>query len=151
MLWQLNCARCPEQNNRKKGVPMIDPKIKQSILTMRQHGATFAEIAGILSISPNTVKSICRRNDVRISSLDKTDAGVCKNCGQPLIQIPGKKEKTFCSNHCRSAWWNKNRSRKPYRLTCYCCGKEFIGFGNRKKKYCGQECYRLSRSARDVP
>lgn len=130
---------------------MTEPNIKQTILTMRQQGVTFAEIASLLSLSPNTVKSICRRNGVQAAPPEKTDVTVCKHCGKPLVQIPGKKPKTFCSTECRTKWWNKTRSRKPYRLICYCCGKEFISFGNRKKKYCGRECYRLSRYDREIP
>ena len=123
---------------------------KQSILTMRQQGESFAEIAKLLSLSPNTVKSICHRSGIQAAAVPKPDSNACKNCGNPLLQIPGKKQKTFCSVHCRTAWWNKTRSRKPYRLTCYCCGKEFISFGNRKKKFCSRECYRISRYSKDV-
>lgn len=130
---------------------MIEVKTRESILMLRQQGEPFTEIAKLLSLSPNTVKSICHRSGIHILPAEKTDPHVCKNCGQPLIQIPGKKQKTFCSTECRSAWWNKIRSRKPYRLTCYCCGKEFIGFGNRRKKYCGRECYRLSRYGKGLP
>lgn len=137
--------------NPLEGGGMMNQNIKHSILAMRQQGASFTEIAGLLSLSPNTVKSICHRSGIQIVRNGKTDSNICKNCGKPLTQISGKKKKTFCSTHCRTAWWNKNRIRKPYRLICYCCGKEFISFGNRKKKYCSPECYRLSRCSKDVP
>ncbi len=130
---------------------MIKPETKKSIFILRQQGESFTEIAKLLSLSPNTVKSICHRSNIHTLPAEEADSHVCKNCGQPLIQIPGKKQKTFCSTECRSAWWNKTRSRKPYRLTCYCCGKEFISFGNRRKKYCGRECYRLSRYGEGLP
>lgn len=130
---------------------MIEAKTKQTILMLRQQGESFTEIAKLLSLSPNTVKSICHRSNIHTLPAEETDSHVCKNCGGPLLQIPGKKQKTFCSTECRTAWWNKTRSRKPYRLTCYCCGKEFISFGNRRKKYCGRECYRLSRYGEGLP
>lgn len=129
---------------------MINPETKQAIITLRQQGETFAEIGKLLSLSPNTVKSICHRNGIPAGDT-AADSDVCKNCRKPLIQIPGKKEKTFCSTHCRTAWWNKTRSRKPYRLTCYCCGREFISFGNRKKKFCSPECYRVGRYGKGLP
>lgn len=124
---------------------MTDNKTKESILTMRREGMSFTEIAGFLSLSPNTVKSICYRSRIQALPAGQENPHVCRNCGKPLVQVPGRKQKTFCSTYCRSAWWNKTRSRKPYRLTCYCCGKEFISFGNKKKKYCSQECRRISR------
>lgn len=130
---------------------MIEAKTKQSILMLRQQGESFTEIAKLLSLSPNTVKSICHRSSIHTLPAEKIDLYVCKNCGKPLIQMPGKKQKSFCSTGCRTAWWNKTRSRKPYRLTCYCCGKEFISFGNRRKKFCSRECYRLSRYSKNVP
>lgn len=130
---------------------MIEAKTKQSILMLRQQGESFTEIAKLLSLSPNTVKSICHRNNVQAVHSGETDSNICKNCGKPLVQIPGKKQKAFCSTECRTAWWNRIRRRKPYRLVCYCCGKEFVSFGNRKKKFCSQECYRISRYGRDVP
>lgn len=129
---------------------MIEAKTKQSILMLRQQGESFTEIAKLLSLSPNTVKSICHRSNIHTLPAEETDSHVCKNCGRPLLQIPGKKQKTFCSTECRTAWWNKTRSRKPYRLTCYCCGKEFISFGNKKKKFCSRECRRLSRYGEDT-
>ena len=129
---------------------MIEPETRQLIITLRQQGESFTEIAELLSLSSNTVKSICRRSGIQAMAPNKTDPDVCKNCGSPLIQTPGKKQKAFCSSACRSAWWNKNRRRKPYRLACYCCGKEFISFGNRKKKFCSRECCRLSRYGKDI-
>ncbi len=73
---------------------------KQTIANLRLQGLTYAEIAIVTELSPNTIKSFCRR-------------------------------------------------RHPYRLVCYCCGKEFISFGNKKKKFCSREFTgsRKSRSA----
>lgn len=130
---------------------MIKPEIKELIVLLRQQGESFTEIATLLSLSPNTVKSICRRSGIQAMAIGQNDSHTCKNCGKPLSQIPGKKQKTFCSTQCRTAWWNKTRSRKPYGLICYCCGKEFISFGNRKKKYCSRECYRRSRYGEGLP
>lgn len=130
---------------------MTDRKIKQSIFIMRQQGASFTEIADSLLLSPNTVKSICYRNNVQTLPLAGTESDVCRNCGRPLEQLSRAKQKKFCCNQCRYTWWNQFRSRKPYRLICYCCGKEFISFGNKKKKFCGRECYRLSRYGEGLP
>ena len=130
---------------------MTDSKTRQAILKMREDGTSYAEIADFFSLSPNTVKSICYRNSIQTSSGSCHEAGLCKNCGKPLTQIHGGGHKLFCSNQCRYQWWNHFRSRKPYRLTCYYCGKDFISFGNRKKKFCGRECYRLSRYGEGLP
>lgn len=124
---------------------MTDNKTRESILTMRREGMPFAEIADFLSLSQNTVKSICYRNGVHVRHAEDDRSDVCRNCGKPLQQPSHAKKKIFCSSQCRYQWWNHYRSRKPYRLTCYCCGQEFISFGNKKKKYCSRECCRTSR------
>ena len=129
---------------------MIKPETRESIILLRQQGESFTEIGKALSLSPNTVKSICRRGGIKAEAVPDLDPDRCKNCGEPLPQIPGKKRKTFCSARCRTAWWNKTRSRRPYRLACHCCGREFISFGNRKKNYCSQECRRTGRYGKTV-
>lgn len=129
---------------------MIKPEAKNIILTLRQQGESFADIAKLLSLSPNTVKSICYRSNIQTIPAECSDTDVCKNCGKQLVQTPGKKKKTFCSSECRTKWWNKTRKRKPYHLICYHCGKEFVSFGNRKKKFCSQECYRQSRHSEEI-
>lgn len=130
---------------------MTDSKTKQAILKMREDGMPLVEIASFFSLPTNTVKSICYRGNVRTSLASSQESGCCQNCGAPLSQDASHRKKIFCCNQCRYDWWNRSRSRKPYRLTCYYCGKEFISFGNRKKKFCGRECYRLSRYGEGLP
>lgn len=129
---------------------MTDNKTKESILTMRREGMSFTEIAGFLSLSPNTVKSICYRSRVQALPVEDDRPSTCKNCGRPLQQVSASRKKIFCSSQCRYSWWNHYRSRRPYRLTCYCCGREFISFGNKKKKYCSRECCQASRYGEGV-
>lgn len=130
---------------------MIPDIQKAAILSMRQQRASYSEIAEQLLLSPNTVKSICRRSGVKVEQSAERLADVCKTCGKPLQQIPGSRKKTFCSDKCRYLWWNCKRRRRPYRLTCSRCGKQFISYGNRKRKYCGQDCYILNRYGEGVP
>lgn len=124
---------------------MTNPKTRQAILEMREGGVPYAQIAGFFSLSPNTVKSICRRSNARVLQGSGQEPGHCKNCGRPIQQPAGSRKRIFCCDRCRYEWWNRARSRRPYRLTCYCCGKEFVSFGNKKKKFCSRECSRLSR------
>lgn len=130
---------------------MITNHQKHSILQMRRGGMTFAEIGEALDLSSNTVKSVCRRNTLKEQQDGHLPGTVCKNCGEPLKQTPGARRKVFCSNHCRYEWWNRTRAKKPYLLTCYHCGKQFTSYGNRKRKFCGRECYLLSRYGEGLP
>lgn len=130
---------------------MISEVQKEAILTMRQQGCSYSAIAERLLLSPNTVKSICRRGGVRVLPPEKSTLDICKNCGAPLHQNTGGRKKTFCSNECRYAWWNRSRSKQPYQLTCFYCDKQFISFGNKHRKFCGRECYILSRYGEGLP
>ena len=130
---------------------MITNYQKHFILQMRRGGMTFAEIGEALGLSSNTVKSVCRRNTLKEQQDGHLPGTVCKNCGEPLKQTPGARRKVFCDNHCRYEWWNRTRAKKPYLLTCYHCGKQFTSYGNRKRKFCGRECYLLSRYGEGLP
>lgn len=55
----------------------------------------------------------------------------------------------FCSDNCRTAWWNahpeKVNRRAVYHFTCAHCGKPFTAYGNAKRKYCSHACYIADR------
>lgn len=130
---------------------MIPVKEKEAVLTMYRQGQKYKEIADLLLLSPNTVKSICRRSGIKPLTSGEADPGKCRNCGLPLSHAAGARQKLFCSDRCRYAWWNKKRGLMPYRLTCSCCGQEFISYGNKKRKFCGRECYLRSRYGEGLP
>jgi len=127
---------------------------KQRIQAMRGDGDSYAKIAAALNISENTVKSYCKRNNLggRAGCLPPTiedPTGVCKRCGKPVAQIPGRKPRKFCSASCRSAWWaahpDQIRQKALYGFTCPSCGKAFTAYGNAKRKYCSHACYIAAR------
>lgn len=126
---------------------------KQEIETlnlMRSHGKSAADIAIALGLSVNTVRSYIRRHPPK----DAVQVG-CRRCGKPVMQVKGRKAKYFCSDRCRNAWWNahpeKVQRKAYYRLTCQFCGKEFVSYGNKNRKYCSRLCYADARRSRSVP
>lgn len=123
---------------------------KTKISELRAEGCGYGTIAQRLGMSPNTVKSFCRRNKAELER--QIPAGVperhsypCKNCGKPVQQTPHRKRKMFCSDHCRNTWWNSHleqvQRKAIYEFTCPCCGKQFTVYGNKNRKYCSHECY----------
>ena len=102
---------------------------KKQIENIRQLKATnhsYAEIAKILSIPINSVKSICRRNGFTVDpehqnrAKEKTAAPVqeqlivCEYCGKLMNNLWHRKGKRFCSDRCRYDYWNREK-----RLTHY--------------------------------
>lgn len=118
---------------------------KKKIDEMRTQGCSYMEIAQRLSLSVNTVKSYCRRN--QLSADDRTKAPVCKQCGLPLIIIKKKRPKLFCSDKCRMVWWtshNMKKAKTVYNGICNYCSKPYISYG-RTQKYCSHQCYIAER------
>jgi endogenous inhibitor of DNA gyrase (YacG/DUF329 family) len=123
---------------------------KNNILTLRGQGLTYWQIGDRLGLSPNTVKSFCRRAEAQKAA--------CRNCGRPLIQVRRQKPKTFCCAYCREDWWKRHRGQMKrkafYRIQCAHCGKRFDSYGNRHRKYCCHRCYiqaRFGNSTGGVP
>lgn len=116
---------------------------KTSIRNMREDGRGYAEIAGSLGLSKNTVKSFCQRNGL---GSKKQDNG-CLYCGKPLKQTPHKRKRKFCSSACRMRWWNTHRdegAKTRNERICPTCGKAFTAT-EKRTKYCSMDCYQKGR------
>jgi len=124
---------------------------KQQITALRRQGYGYSKIAQTLSISENTVKSYCRRNGLSSDALNNTVD--CKQCGKPIIIKEKCKPRQFCSDRCRSQWWNNHHhqslSKTTYRFVCQKCGLPFESNGNKSRKYCSHECYIATRFGKE--
>lgn len=123
---------------RKGNNAMMTQIQKAEILNLRKQNFSYSQIGKKLSLSPNTVKSVCQR---AIKSPGKN--GLCLNCGEPIFVNPKAKPRQFCSDSCRIAHWRKSNGKKgtEYHLICLHCGSEFVTFGNKRQKYCSHKCY----------
>ena len=73
---------------------------RQKITNLRAAGNGYKKISKLLCLSENTVKSFCqRRNLGRVVVNLTAEVAVCKCCGKPVPQNPGRKQKKFCSEH----------------------------------------------------
>lgn len=87
----------------------------QAIQTLRKENYSYASIAQALDMNINTVKSICRRSgfiphDIpRKTKAEKQNLHICKNCGTPIENPWNRAEKQFCSDKCRTIYWNNHR------------------------------------------
>lgn len=117
--------------------------IQNQIKNLALKGYGYKRIADILDLSPNTVKSHLRRHP------PTEGVSVCQQCGKPIEQNPGRKEKKFSSDKCRMAYWNSHQDevnkQAYYTLLCQHCGKEFVSYGNKNRKYCCRDCYAAAR------
>ena len=118
-------------------------ELKETIIKLKGKGLGYKAISKETGVSWDTVKSIIKREKA------KESLGTCKCCGMVLKQTPGHRQKTFCSDFCRLKWWNSHpeqRNRRTfYELKCLSCGRTFMSYGNKERKYCCKECYEKSR------
>lgn len=80
---------------------------QERILELQDAGLGYKKIAAELGISVNTVKSFCQRQ--RLKMYD----AFCLQCGNPIQQPPRVRKKKFCSDKCRSMWWNRHPGATP--------------------------------------
>ena len=131
---------------------------KAVVESLRSQGLGYKRIAAQTGISANTVKSYLRKNAfapveqtapaiIPEPTMETATNGqfICRCCGKPVAQNPGRKEKKFCSDTCRTRWWNSHldlvKRKAIYHFTCPTCGREFTAYGNAHRKYCSHSCY----------
>ena len=117
---------------------------KTAIAAYRRNGCGYKKIGQLLGVSENTVKTYCRRNGLGGTvAQSKINGILCRNCGEPVMQIAGKKQKKFCSDACRIKWWNHHTRLRKKNTVCAHCGKSF--HGRHGQKYCSHACYVAER------
>ncbi len=122
-------------------------KEKNCIRQMRSEGLSYSQIARQTGLSENTIKTFVRRENLQNSNEEINTT--CKHCGKELKQSRGHRQKKFCSDKCRFAWWKSSEaelsSDSPYFFKCKNCGKEFKCYGKKGRKYCSYDCYIVDR------
>lgn len=79
---------------------MMDRNVQRELERMYRDGYGPTAIAYELDISVNTIKSYIRRHP------SMKNASHCIYCGKVISQAKGRKVKKFCSDRCRSQYWN---------------------------------------------
>ena len=131
---------------------------REQIITLRAAGQSYARIADALNLSVNSVKSFCRRNALSSGAVNpvgqtagetKQNAASCEQCGQPIFQTSGRKHKRFCSDTCRTAWWNAHRTqvrrKTVHTFCCARCGMQFSRYGVTRRSFCSRSCASAAR------
>ena len=110
------------------------------ILHYREQHMTYRQIGEKLGLSPDTVKTFCRRNTPQEDRTEASASSQCRNCGAPVHPLPGRRERLFCSPACRTAYWRKHNLLGKDPRYCAGCGALLTG-GSASRKYCSHACY----------
>lgn len=128
---------------------------KKQIRGFRAAGKGYKRISTALDIPVGTVKSFCRRDEAdtpaitgwdATESTDASEKPACLRCGKPVVRIPGRKKRRFCSEACRVAYWRTQARSDSEQILCAGCGKPLCGL-DRHRKFCSHACYIHSRFA----
>lgn len=91
---------------------------KSTIENLRAENYSYARIAEILGLSPDTVKSYCLRHKIatpaipRKTKAEKASLMICRWCGKPITNPWNRKVKHFCSDACRTKYQNERKRLK---------------------------------------
>ena len=113
---------------------------KTLILYYREQHMTYRQIGEKLGLSPDTVKTFCRRTTPQEDRTEASASSQCRNCGAPVHPLPGRRERLFCSPACRTAYWRKHNLLGKDPRYCAGCGALLTG-GSASRKYCSHACY----------
>ena len=110
------------------------------ILHYREQHMTYRQIGEKLGLSPDTVKTFCRRNTPQEDRTEASASSQCRNCGAPVHPLPGRRKRLFCCPACRTAYWRKHNLLGKDPRYCAGCGALLTG-GSASRKYCSHACY----------
>ena len=121
----------------------------KQVQTLRESGYSYSEIATVLGVPKNSIKSYCNRFGIRLGSgapPDDVDSALrCRQCGLVIEKKRSAAIKRFCSSECRMRWWNAHRDRATSKVAqptaCANCGKAFRSYVSENRKYCSHQCY----------
>jgi len=126
---------------------------KEKIRYFRGEGLGYKAIASRLALSVDAVKGFCRRNNLDGEAAENAD-NACRQCGAALVKS-GARQKKFCSDLCRSAWWSAHaylyNHKNENERVCMYCGRVFNSFQSKGRKYCGRPCYIAARFGGERP
>ena len=137
-------------------VTVTDFQARQ-IREQRLKGCGYKAIASAVGLSRDLVRNYCRSNgldghaDALATDEQVHQGGHCPNCGKPLTQPRTGRKRKFCSDACRRSWWAAHPTTLQksecalYQMTCACCGKAFIAYGNQNRRFCSRACYIQNR------
>lgn len=127
-------------------------ELKDKINELHSSGLGYRRIAKALNIPVGTVNTYFARLKRPVKKPDT----FCRYCGLKLKQRRGHRQKTFCDDACRRAWWkehpNEHTNLKAfYPRTCEFCGKKYLSYGNNHRRFCCRECYRKALRGEKKP
>lgn len=135
----------------------------EQIENLRKQGVGYRSIGTIVGLSRDIVRNYCKSkgldgyaSDITVNIQEQMALGkACWCCGKPIAQTRTGRPRKFCSDRCRRTWWaahpeaGNHKAEATYHMTCAYCGKPFISYGNKNRKYCSHPCYIRDRFWRE--
>lgn len=114
---------------------------KAEVTKLRKEGLGYLKISKLTGISRDTIKSYCQKTE----RPKNKETAKCEYCGNKITKS-NRPAKRFCSDKCRSKWWNAHADKQMnFSAVCPVCGHEFLMHRRNEKKYCSRGCYIAAR------
>jgi len=121
------------------------------IQEMRAAGIGYRVIAQELNLTRDAVRYYCKVHGLAGVAEEQVAHSIvaehCIQCGKPLSAHSGSRTRRFCSSSCRCKWWqtHSDESVRPsssrQHVVCPNCGKSFLDYSSKARKYCSHACY----------
>lgn len=136
---------------------------EMKVKELRIKGLGYKAIAMALDVDRDQVRYYCKKIGLtgtkeelakRIQE-EKEKGETCLYCGGILIRSKYAPKKKFCCEACRRAWWKEHPEKKKqsaracYVKACDHCGRIFISYGCKSRRFCSHDCYIRNRFWRD--
>ncbi len=121
---------------------------EKELIRLHEAGRSSQEIAVITGIKAATVRSFFSRKKKRKCTDENSNQSLlCECCHKVMPEQQYKRNRRFCSDLCRSRWWNSHRDKlknaQAHYLQCGTCGVSFFSYT--PAKYCSRACSFISR------
>ena len=146
----------------RKDVEGMTEQQAKRILEMRSRGMGYRSIGFMVGLSRDIVRNFCKSRGltgygpVLKQNVQKQVllGKACRYCGRGMEQPATGRRRKFCSEECRRQWWKvhpeeiNRRESAMYPMVCLYCGKCFVSYGNKGRKYCSHDCYIKARGGK---
>ena len=113
-----------------------------------KEGKGYRAISKELRLPLTTIASFIQKHK------ENLDIAWCAFCGKEMKPQVGNRTKRFCSDQCRTKYWNSKKKvetrKSSVKRICECCGLPFIDFQNRGRRFCSRSCYLRKRYSNET-
>ena len=119
---------------------------KNLILKLKREGKLLKNIQEATGFTMAMISIFLKENEKDVAYFKQ-----CPNCFKEITIYKKRREgieRIYCCRACKKEYYKKTGMEKTLKKTCECCGKEFMTYPYRIRKFCSKSCAKKSYHAR---